>query len=235
MHLERAEIGAAEECLSRAEDLLGGLTPYDWRVSWHRGLLALVRKEIRRARAFFDRVYWNMPGEQAPKVALGYCTEELGSSAEAERYYSAVWTRDRSEVSAAFGLARLCLSRGERAKAVAVLDQVPDFSRHFDAARIAAVRVLSTRPARGEPPTRDELDDALERLATLYLDSEEARTRLITSVQETALALGHPDEEKELRERLESCYRQLARQAHDQNEHDVLVDLANSVRPMSRI
>lgn len=233
-HLEREDSGAMRACLERAEDMLGSRVAFDWRMIWHRALLALVEKRIKSAKVLFDEVYWNLPGEQAPKLALGFCAEELGEREEAERYYSAVWTRDRSEASAAFGLARIALSRGDRGKAVRVLDQIPEFDRHYDAAMVAVVRVLSSRLRTGASPSRDDLDAAMERLAGLYSDSEESRQRLVASVQEAAFELRYPGKEKELRKQLEDSYRRLARQARTLDEHGVLVDLANSVRPVSR-
>jgi len=233
-HLERGDPDSARSCLNRAEDLLGPRVPHDWRTIWHRALLALARDSVKSARELFDEVYWNLPGEQAPKLALGFCAEQLGAVEDTERFYSTVWTRDRSEVSAAFGLARTSLSRGDRANAVRILDQVPEFSRHYDAAMIAAVRILSSTAVTGEPPSRGDLDAALERLDALYLDSEESRERLTTAVWETAFELGYPGKERDLRRRLEDGYHRLARQARGANEHGVLIDLANGVRPKSR-
>ncbi|HKS48438.1 MAG TPA: tetratricopeptide repeat protein [Amycolatopsis sp.] len=232
VHLERGDPGAARSCLADAKEILGARMPYDWRMIWHRALLSLAENKVRSARELFDEVYWNIPGEPAPKLALGFCAETLGAREDAERYYTAVWTRDRSEVSAAFGLARVSLARGDRARAVRVLDQVPEFSRHYDAAMVAAVRVLSTGLAGGETPTPEDLNAAMERLSALYLDSEESRERLVISVREMALHLGCRSERR-IREQLEHGYQRLARQARSQDEHGLLVDLANQVRPRS--
>jgi serine/threonine-protein kinase PknG len=186
---------------------------YDWRPPWHRGLLHLMRGQVREAEGEFAAVYATVPGEWAPKLALGYCAEHLrgrpaqpspepeaaqehAAAREAEAraeeesaaYYTAVWERDRSQTSAAFGLARLRLRHGDRAGAVGFLDQVPTTSRHYDAARIAAIRVLTGRVA-GAAPGRGDLLLAVDRLAGLPRD--DAWERLLAEIRENVLA-GRP-------------------------------------------
>ncbi|MGH3976956.1 MAG: tetratricopeptide repeat protein, partial [Pseudonocardiaceae bacterium] len=120
---------------------------------------------------------------------------ELAKPGEAEAYYKAVWCRDRLQPSAAFGLARIYLYRGNRKEAVTILDEVPNVSRHYDAARIAAVRILSGRlaasPGNGLPTAAD-FRAAVSRLSALNLDEGEergaSRERLTAAVREVALA-----------------------------------------------
>src|SRR5262249_60112747 len=115
------------------------------------------------------------------KLALGYCAECNGRPARAEDLYQAVWHRDRLQVSAAFGLARLRLADGDRPGAVAVLSAVPRVSRHADAAAVARVLILSG-PLSSGPPSPDDLRTAADRLPALYLDggdrTGDARDRL---------------------------------------------------------
>lgn len=245
-HLEVGDLGGATRCLDAACRLLGAHAPDDWRVAWHGGLLALARGDAMAARSQFWKVYAALPGEEAPKLALGFCDESLGDPRRAEQCYQAVWLRDRLQVSAAFGLVRLLLDRADRAGAVAVLDQVPQVSRHYDAAMIAAVRVLSARLPKG-PLSADEFSRAVERLPALYLDGGEARDRLTAVVQEAALdwfhltggtgtvageeILGEPVSERGLFLRLERSFRRLARQARSAEDHGVLIDQANAARP----
>jgi serine/threonine-protein kinase PknG len=238
------EPGAAAAALSEAEELLGTEAARDWRAAWHHGLLALARDDAEQAAVAFDRVHRSWPGEIAPKLALGFCAE-LRGRAEAERCYRSVWHRDHSQVSAAFGLARCHLRTRDRDTAVALLDVVPPISRHYDAARIAAVRIRAGRLPSG-PPDRDDFADAARRLPELYLDRE-AQDRLEALVRAAALAapvghdgwdggalLGERVTERGLRSLLEQSLRRLAERAHNRNEHGVLVDLANSVRPKTR-
>uniref|UniRef100_UPI000D1459D5 tetratricopeptide repeat protein n=1 Tax=Streptomyces sp. NRRL F-5123 TaxID=1463856 RepID=UPI000D1459D5 len=209
------DLTQAEGWLAEAERLL---TPaaagYDWRLPWHRGLLHLMHGRVRRAEGEFAAVYATVPGEWAPKLALGYCAEYLGgrpgpgvpppandaeravaaaaearAEAESTAYYEAVRERDRAQASAAFGLARLRLRHGDRAGAVRLLDQVPATSRTYDAARVAALRVLAGRLA-GQAPTVDDLRRAGERLARLPHD--DARERLVAEIRENVLAGRRP-------------------------------------------
>ncbi|MEV4055222.1 tetratricopeptide repeat protein [Amycolatopsis sp. NPDC049688] len=239
------EPGEAAVALSAAEQLLGAEATRDWRAAWHHGLLALARGNAKEAAAKFDAVHGSRPGEIAPKLALGYCAELRGETAQAERCYRSVWHRDHAQVSAAFGLARCALRNKDRDAAVALLDVVPPISRHYDAARIATVRIRAGRLPAG-PPGRDDLGDAARRLPELYLDPE-AQDRLEALVREAALAglgghegwnggalLGEHVTERGLRSLLEQSLRRLAEQARDRNEHGLLVDLANSVRPKTR-
>jgi serine/threonine-protein kinase PknG len=246
------ELDDATGCVEQARRLLGSAADYDWRLQWHHGLLALGRGQIPSAENAFDAVYDSVPGEDAPKLALAYCAERRGNPSRASQLYQAIWRRDHSQVSAAFGLARLRLSDGDRAGAVAVLDTVPRESRHFENAAIASVLILSGRVG-SDPPASGDLGKAAERLPTIYLDggdaSGEVRHRLTTVVREAGLdwvgrhaarlpvddevIFGRRPDESTLRDRLEKSYRALARQARDADAHALLLDLANQTRPMT--
>jgi serine/threonine-protein kinase PknG len=242
--LAARDLDAANESLGQARDLLGG--DRDWRLRWHEGLIALADEDVEEAKEAFDAVYSELPGEDAPKLALAYCAEHEGTLDKAEALYGAVWRRDRSVVSAVFGLARVRLAQGNRSGAVELLDETPPVSRYYDAARIAAVRVLSgilTRSEKIDRPNADHLAAAANRLARLYLDggaaTGQSRVRLETVVQEAELAAsqagddGLERDEDQLRSRLERSYRALARQADSRAERSHLVDLANAFRPVT--
>ena len=197
---------AAEGELAAAEARIGPRrAPYDWRLDWHQGLLALTRDHVTAAWAHFDRVYAAIPGEYAPKLALGHCAERLGHEHEALTFYEAVRLRNPSLGSAAFGAARARLARdGERAReeAVRALDAVPQHSRHRTAARTAAVRigVEYVRRAERDDDVPRRLREVLDRLALLFhahgLTDEEARVRMTVEVWEAvqgALARGALD------------------------------------------
>lgn len=252
-YLELGERHGAASELRRAEEVMGPTARYDWRLSWHRALLRLADGAVDGARAEFDAVYSALPGEYAPKLALGYCAEHLGDHEAARMFYDAVWQRNRSQGSAAFGLARLRLVAGDRGGAADILGGVPKVSRHYDAARIATVRVLAGRLPEGLPSAED-LVEVLTRLPRLYLDegraSGPARDRLTAEVLEVALDLtprrsggrpepgllfGEEDDELSVRTRLERTLRRLARQADSAEALGVLVDRANAIRPMTRV
>lgn len=248
-HLALGEHAAATEDASRAAETGADRT---WRTGWHEGLLALARNDLEVAELRFGEVYQVMPGEAAPKLALGYCAESRGDLGRAEGHYQAVWSRNRHDISAAFGLARVRLARGERAQAVLVLDGVPKVSRHADAADIAAVMILAARVGEHDPEAADLLD-AARRLRGIYLDGGavhgEARVRLTTVIREAAfdwahrhhdalsaddaLVFGDRTDENGLRLLLEQSYRELSRQARNAEAHGVLVDRANTFRPLT--
>jgi serine/threonine-protein kinase PknG len=251
-YLELGELDAAADSAWQAGRLLGGAADHDWRMSWHGGLLALAREDVKAAGVEFGAVYRDLPGEDAPKLALAYCAECGDDVTRAEDLYQAAWHRDRMQASAALGLARIRLSHGDRAGAVAVLAGVPRVSRHSEAAAIARVLVLSGRLSSGSP-TAGDLGEVADRLPETYLDggdrSGDARDRLTAVVREAALGwtrrnrmslpvdggtvLGdHPDETA-LRRLLEQSYHALARQARDADTQADLLDLANAVRPMT--
>lgn len=219
--------------------------PYDWRISWYRGLVALAARRPRDARVAFEHVYDVVPGELAPKLALAVSAECCADHFAAARLYELVWRTDRSYVSAAFGLARTYLAQGDRSGALEVLESVPDRSSHFIAAQMA---VIATRTAWTPPErlTERDLVDAGGRVERLSLDAER-RAKLAVDVlragvgwvaagrpgggQVQARLLGCELDERGLRFGLESCYRSLARLAATVTERVELVDLANSVRP----
>ncbi|MFL6118371.1 tetratricopeptide repeat protein [Actinophytocola sp.] len=239
--LTAPDLDAAARALRRARELLD--EEHDWRLRWYDGLLALAADDVPAAENAFDAVYDALPGEDAPKVALAFCADHRGRPDRAEPYYEAVWRRDRSVVSAVFGLARIRLAYGDRAGAVRSLDETPAVSRHFDAARIAAVRVLTGNLGAGRRPSPDDLAAAEKRMSQLHLDGGapigEARTRFETLLGEAELGVllatreGDPADQAEPRWRLSRSYRALARQAGTRADHADLVDLANQCRPIT--
>jgi serine/threonine-protein kinase PknG len=195
----------------------------------------------------FSAVYDELPGELAPKLALAFAAEAAGDTASAGRYFRLVWTVDRSYISAAFGLARACLTAGDRPGAIAALAAVPDTSSYHAAAQIAAVRILVSPGV-----TADDLRQADSRLGRLALD-EVRRQQLTVEILRAALnwassdqapannqarnasgdrlILGCEPNERSLRFGLERGYRALARLTSDRSRRIELVDMANAIRP----
>jgi serine/threonine-protein kinase PknG len=221
--------------------------PFDWRISWFRGLLALASRRPRDARIAFEHVYDMVPGEIAPKLALAVSAECCGDYFPAARLYELVWRTDRSYVSAAFGLARVYLAQGDRSGALDVLESVPDRSSHYLAAQVAVIAIRTALTTADRTAERDLLD-AGGRVERLPLDAER-KASLGADVLRAGInwlragapnssgrpdlnrLLGYPLTERELRFGLERCYRSLARLASDADRRIELVDQANSVRP----
>jgi serine/threonine-protein kinase PknG len=232
--------------LVHAHRVLGALAASDagdWRTAWYQGLGYLAWNRPREARDAFDAVYDALPGELAPKLALGFAAEMAGDPAAATHYFQLVWMIDRSYVSAAFGLARVRLAAGDRPGAVAALGAVPETSSHYLPAQIAAVRVHAS-PSRGQScVSADDLQQAGRRLELLKLDPGH-QLRLTAEVLHAALnrvAAGQPPgstrllgcqlNERSLRFGLEQAYRAQARLATGSRRRIELVDQANLVRP----
>ncbi|MGW0662002.1 tetratricopeptide repeat protein [Streptodolium elevatio] len=231
--------------VTRAEAFLDDVDPDDWRLLWYRGVAALSEGRVSDALAAFDAVRSLLPGERAPRLALGVCMEQHGHHAQAAREYEGVWHTDRSYVSAAFGLARCRLASGDRAGAVATLESVPDTSAYYVAAQTAALR---TRVCDRDPaePLEEDLLQASARLDALPIEGE-AHDRLAAELLGAALAWvreGRPGAtgrggtvldselaERPLRFALERTFRSLARHVDATEERVALVDKANEVRP----
>ncbi len=126
---------------------LATVDPADWRLAWCSGLRELGVGRAAVAAGAFSAVYDELPGEVAPKLALGLAAEAAGDLARADYYYRLVWTADRSYVSAAFGVARTRLAAGDRRGAINTLLSVPNTSSYYVAAQTAAVRTLVAAPA----------------------------------------------------------------------------------------
>jgi serine/threonine-protein kinase PknG len=232
--------------LAGAEMVLEALAvsdPGEWRIGWYEGLCSLAGGRAREARAAFDSVYDALPGELAPKLALALAAEVMGDLAAADRYFHRVWTVDHTYVTAAFGLARVRLARGDRAGAVAALAEVPETSSHHLSAQIAAVRAHAS-PGPGQAyVSADDLQQAGHRLEQLKLDPAR-HLRLTSEVLQAALdrvtagqmpgpgqLLGCQLTERSLRFGLEQAYRAQARLASDSRRRIGLVDQANRIRP----
>lgn len=216
--------------------------PWDWRVPWYQGRSLLAQKKGREAKQAFDRVYFDLPGELAPKLALGLAAEQAKDYALAIQMYALVLATDPSYVTAAFGLARCRSALGDRAAAVAALEQVPQTSSLFTRSRVESARILVDRDR--TPPGIPELRQASAAVEALTLEGMD-RHRLAQQVLETALdlvtskslppqsdlaILGQTLQEVSLREGLEKVLRSMAHLATG-DEKIRLVDAANKVRP----
>jgi serine/threonine-protein kinase PknG len=171
----------------RPEDAKAALAqadPDDWRSDWYTGLIALASARYDDAVAAFDAVYSALPGEPAARLALAAACELAGDNDGAIRRYARVWRVDHAMVSAAFGLARALLAVGDRADAIAILDEVPEISSQYIAAQIAAVR--ATVDATDTALVEADLVAASARLEKLRLDTAR-RTGLVVEMLQKAL------------------------------------------------
>jgi serine/threonine-protein kinase PknG len=245
LRLAHALIEAGE--LEQAEDLLCAIAasdPWEWRVAWHRGTAELAREQPVASREHFEVVYAAVPGELAPKLALGVCAERAGQPADAADWYEVVSRTDPGYTTATFGLARCRLACGERAGALAAYDRVPASSSSYVEAQTAKIRCLVERDGTQHPELAS-LQAASGSLEALSLGPTQ-RASLTADLLLSALTLlegetiveapdvhlvGHPLVERDVRLGLERTYRSLARAANSLDERTQFVDWANRVRP----
>ena len=224
---------------------LAARDPSDWRVAWYNGLRDLAARGpggAHIAQGAFSAVYDELPGELAPKLALAFAAEAAGDLTTAGRYFRLVWTVDMSYISAAFGMARTCLTTGDRPGAIAALAAVPAASSHYAAAQIAAVRILVSGDHQSGA-TGDNLRQAGGQLGRLVVD-DVRRQQLTVEILRAALdwctsgqpvgggpILGCEPNARAVRFGLERSYRALAGLTPDHARRIELVDMANAIRP----
>jgi serine/threonine-protein kinase PknG len=217
--------------------------PFEWRVTWYRGLSELCQRQPREAVTAFDRLYSELPGELAVKLALAVAAEAVGDLGTAAQKYELVSRTDPTFPTAAFGLARCLLRAGKRPEAVEAYQRVPQTARLFVRAQAALARTLLAQSGNGLGI--EDLRKAAEVVAALPLEGAESH-RLRAEVLEAGLGLlgangvaansgltvlGLPIRDEPLRLALEKELRQLARLENDRTRQIELVDKANAVRP----
>ncbi|MEV4642973.1 tetratricopeptide repeat protein [Actinoplanes sp. NPDC049548] len=232
---------------ARLRDAMAASFGGDWRIAWYDGVLALASGDLVRAREQFDAVFSALPGELAPKLALGLSLELAGQHAEAARYYDVVSRTDPAYTTAAAGLARCRLAAGDRDGAVEAYNRVPGTSAAYRSSQVGAVRAL-VRPHPSAPAAVTALAAAAALIERLEMEAaqlaalraellEQALAALRAGTPVPAAVLGTPGDgvapERDLRFALEGAYREMARAAHGE-EKIRLVDLANASRPRTR-
>lgn len=235
------DLGDVAKATRKLEDLAARVG-WRWRLVWFKAVSEMLSADYDSATKHFTEVLDTLPGELAPKLALA-ATAELAGTADELKFYKTVWSTDNGVISAGFGLARAQSVAGERDMAVQTLDEVPPTSRHFTTARLtSAVTLLSGRST--SEITEQHIRDAARRVEALP-DSEPRVLQIRALVLGTALdwladntassnhILGFPFTEHGLKLGVEASLRALARIAPTQSHRYALVDLANSVRPMS--
>jgi len=238
--IEEGDFAQAEAILAA----VGESDPWEWRVWWYRGVAELAQEQPVAARASFTTVYRDLPGELAPKLALGVCAESTGQPAEAADWYEIVSRTDPGYTTATFGLARSRLACGDRAGALAAYDRVPESSSSYVEAQTARIRCLIEHDSTHSPEIAD-LQAAGACIQALSLGPTQ-RASLTADLLRSALTLlegeaigeapdvqlaGHSLTERDVRLGLERTYRSLARVAPSADERIRLVDWANRVRP----
>jgi serine/threonine-protein kinase PknG len=246
---ELVTLGRFAEAEAKMEEVQKA-SPNDWRLAWYRGRALLAQGKTQETLQAFHALVDELPGELAPKHALGIAYEHSGEIDRAIAYYDAVSRADSQFTSAAFRLARALEKKGDRAGAVAAFRRVPSTSSRFGQAQMAIARLLVT-PEQGKPfPDLDDLvtaSTAIESLAGLLEGLEVERLKgdlfhqgalcvaATKGLPADTKLLGVALEERPLRFAAEEAFRTCARQAKTEDERYALVDRANEVRPLTWI
>ncbi len=236
--LELKESSAAQ---SYAGNLLAE-DPWEWRALWMSGLAAVQQEDWENAKASFNAVYQQVPGELAPKLALAFACERGSQPEVAEGLYQTCAATDATYVApAAFGMARVRSERKDTAGAVAALDLVPTTSRGYTESRQQRAEVLLA----GSAMDLVVLDQALRTIESSSVNGP-TRQRYTVRILKEALpvvAKNPPRQgvsigsvrasERDVRTGLENALRLLARDSDDLEERVDLVNQANAVRNWS--
>jgi len=156
--------------------------------------------------SYLEAVATELPGELAPKLAIGVCFEQAADGDDpssptgerssesvsqqlryAARYYGLVATTDPGYASASFGLARVAMRLGDREEAVSALQRIPRSSSAYVTAQVTLCRVQCA-PLQGESPQLTDLVAASDVLDGLALDNS-VRLPLVRDVHQQALAM----------------------------------------------
>jgi serine/threonine-protein kinase PknG len=225
-------------------DALAAEDPFNWRVPWYRGKALLAAGDAKAARSEFDRVYFEMPGEVAPKLAIGFAAEQAGEMEVATAFYERVAKTDPNDTTAVFGLARCLEAKNDYAGAAIALAMVPPNHSLYTQSRIALARVL----LHDETGMNDTLLNSVAHTIEAISSDSEAVHQLAAKLLSFAVGmlstgklkadrtrelLGNSLDEYDLRRGAESEYRKAARLTVGTPEKLSLIDRANEIRPMT--
>jgi serine/threonine-protein kinase PknG len=218
--------------------------PKEWRPAWMRGRALLAQGKTTETVTAFEHVLDELPGELAPKQALGRAYEKAGSIDRAIRYYDAVSRADASFTGAALGLARCLAQKGDKSGAADAYRRVPATSNRFVMAQTGLAELLVSDAIR--VPTLQDVTAAAAALKAIEglsdgLAVHELRARVYAAgaslVAHGAYAGGDlldvAPRAGDLRIAAERELRACSKFAKTPRERNTFVDRANAVRPLT--
>ena len=240
--ISKADYGTANRLL----DTLAAEDKFNWKVAWYCGKLRLAAGNGQASRNEFDKVYFEMPGEVAPKLAIGFASERAGDIPVATAFYERVAKTDPNNTTAIFGWARCLQASNDFDGAATALELVPVNHSLYTQSRILLANVLM----HDELVMDDKLLDRSARtIASISTESGmlyQLSARLLSyaawmiaegkiTADGSRTLLGNAVNEHDLRLGAESAYRKAARYAGDTTEKIALIDSANEIRPVTRV
>ena len=220
--------------------------PWDWRAAWMAGLSCLLRTRWIEAQSYFNAVYSQIPGELAPKFALGVACEMGDAPDVAEHLYGVCAATDASYLTAAgFGLARIRARRltpdgrlTDLDGVLTALGMIPPTARgYLEARRLAASYLVAHGTG------LDALQKALEASRAARLDPL-SQAKVDVQLYQRALTITPPPGRRQgtptlggvaltpraLRLKLEESLRAWAKLEQDPVRRIELIDEANRTR-----
>jgi serine/threonine-protein kinase PknG len=190
----------------------------------------------------FERCYFEMPGELAPRLAMGVAAEVAGQFEQALPYYDRVGQVDPSYVSAHAGAARCYARAGRLHESVATLGRVPDNHAMHARTLLVVGEMLLTYPALVDSTLLQRAEAAVGQALSAGGHAYQIAARLLSLAVARirdiawpggATFLGVPFSEGALRMGAEDQYRRAAREASSQSERFHWIGEANRVRPVT--
>jgi serine/threonine-protein kinase PknG len=241
----RAAIDAAEFTMAdtHIEKLLTD-DPWEWRAVWLSGLSALARRDTTGATTAFNTVLGQVPGELAPKLALGLACEGAGEPQLARGLYQTCVRVDANYIApAAFGLARTRLADSDLDGALAALDMIGPTNGSYVTARRTRAELLAD--SNTGLPALAEAIRTIDRVPIDPVDRQQVTVRVLGQALGHVRKTGHdqpqihiagvPATEHNLRLGTEQALRRMAELTEDRAERVRLVDAANAVRPRTLV
>ena len=227
--------------LSAILDRIQARDPFNWRVQWERGKAYLAQGLAAAAIEEFERVYFEMPGELAPKLGRAFALEAAGRHREAAMLYSRISQVDSRMASAIFGLARCLSAMGDSKGSFAAYGKIPEAHSLFAQSRLRAAKALvdaqdaslstlmqaanSVQPILGEGSAARQLAGVILLKAALLAQAG------ATPASSSDRLFNIPPSEHMLRLGAEREFIAAARMARTPEDKRHWVDMANRARP----
>jgi len=229
-------LGDTEAAHAAAEEVLS-LNPWDWRGLWMHGIASLLEEDPAAALVSFNTVADQIPGETAPRFALGLAAEAAGNNVVAAELFESCAASDADYVALALtALARVRSLDADLDGALAALGLVPVTSASYPGAAAAAVELYVERGR------TDDFVRAAD--TTTRVTDVRTRTQLQALVLTEAVRRGDAggsvdgpifgaatDDQDALRAAAERAWRHLAQLCDEPADRWRCVDAANAVRP----
>ncbi|MBC3861567.1 protein kinase [Undibacterium jejuense] len=216
--------------------------PFDWRASWYRGLYLITKNEGAKALPYFERCYFEMPGELGPRLAMGFAAEIANDFEQALPYYDRVGQVDPAFVSAHVGAARCHAKAGRLMEAFNILQRVPGNHALHTETQLSVGEMLLAYPHTVDIKVMQVAETAIKSVLGSGGSVFQIAGRLINLLVERTKSsnwpanttfLGAEYTEHALRIAAEGQFRQASRLAKTEAERHYWVDQANRVRPVT--